>query len=254
MLTTEEEFLRELAVLTREQEEALSNLIRVRDLLERADQRKKDNPSEARNWNKKLDKLEETLLREKSRLARCEQEIRLTRRKLEELKTKPEAAVPDAPGEDATFEEATHQALAHQEKDAVDASLEEAGLVQTALETQEDDSPQDPITRALARRVDHYKSGKSSLTTTESPRSLRRQQHLLREIIRKCNPEQIGTVTLNEIHLVAHCYAIIKERSTDSEEDRRLYEVIEQIIMRLYDQCGPLIELHGVLSKRIDSA
>jgi hypothetical protein len=140
-------------------------------------------------------------------------DIRYSRRKLEEFKTKPEAPVPGAPGDDTAFEEATHQALAHQEKDAVDASLEEAALVQTALETQKEDSPQDHITRALARRVDHYKSGKSSPRTTETQHSLRRQQHLLRDIIQKCNPEQIGTVTLNEIHLIVHCYAIIKERS-----------------------------------------
>jgi cysteinyl-tRNA synthetase len=243
MLTTEEEFMQELAALTREQEETVANLIRVRDLLDRADQRKKNNPSEARSWNKKLDNLEESLLSEKSRLARCEQNIRYTRRKLEEFKTKPEAPVPGTPGDDTTFEEATHEALAHQEKDAVDASLEEAALLQTALETQKEDSPQDHITRALARRVDHYKSGKPSPATTESQQSLRRQQHLLRDIIQKCNPEQIGAVTLNEIHLIIHCYAIIKERNTDSEEDRRLY-----------DQCNPLIKLHGVLSKRIDSA
>ncbi len=252
MLTTEEEFMQELAVLTREQEETLSNLIRVRDLLDRADQRKKDNPSDARSWNKKLDNLEESLLREKSRLARCEQDIRYTRSKLEEFKTKPDAPVPDAPGDDPTFEEATHEALAHQEKDAVDASLEEAGLVQTALESQDDDDPEDHIKRVLVRRVQLYKNGNSS-TPTVSQRDLRRQQHLLRNVIKKCTPEQIGTVTINEIHLVVNCYAIMTERATISEEDRRLCEVIEQVVMRLYHQCGPLMELRDVLSKADDS-
>ena len=252
MLTTEEEFMQELAVLTREQEETISNVIRVRHLLDRADQRKKDNPSEARSWNRKLDNLEESLLREKSRLARCEQDIRYTRRKLDEFKTKPEAPVPDAPGEETTFEEATHRALTHQEEEAVDASLEEAGLVQTALGSQDDDDPEDHIKRVLVRRVQLYKNEDSPIPT-ESQRALRRQQHLLRKVITKCTPEQIGTVTVNEIHLVVNCYAIIKERSADSEEDRRLCDLIERSVRRLHDQCGPLIELHGVLSKQIDS-
>lgn len=250
MRATKNEIREELAVLVQEQAETQANLLRVRELLERADQRKKDNPEEARNWNKKLDRLEETLLREKSRLARCEQDIVAAHRNLEDIERKQEAPAPDAPGED-TFEGATRRALAHQEEDTVDASLEEAALVRTALESREEARPEDHITRALARRVEQYKSEPDAARETQ--RGLRRKQHLLRDAIEKCVSDQIGTVTLDEIHLLTNCYAIVRERDSESEEDRRLSEVLEQAIARLYENCGSLIEIHDSMSSTSDS-
>lgn len=281
MAETRAELGQHLARLREEEEGVRGSIDHVYELLSKADQRRRDRRGDRRRWNRTVDNLERTLLERKSRLVGCEQEIIRFTRKLDEtedaseappeeadseetLSDKPEEAI-EAEAESAVeaspsnaqeltsdeFELAAEYMLTIPLKEVGDISLQEVGLVKTFLESEASSGLSAKKRKALGRRIERYDREKErkEAAKADSDRKERRQQILLRSALDRCASDQIGSLTLNEIELIANCFEIVSSHSKKADEDAHLKAILEKAVRQINEKCARLNRLHRQLHR-----
>lgn len=247
-----------------------AELTYVRELLERADRRRQEDPANARRWNRVLDNLEAALDEAKARLTQSEEQVRAKKRYVEETGPDADHATPDYPSESLSPE----TAVSPQEKaferwrrqsprdpanaaacllaapfDAIgDLPLEAIALAQTYLASQmeHDEGPSENRMR-LAARIEVANQGKPGRLRLWKPKAHekqdRRSQMMLRKAIEKLETDRIRDMTIEEINFAINCFLLLCQRMSADAGDERLKRILERGMARIDQECARIRRL-----------
>ncbi|GMW01080.1 MAG: hypothetical protein AMXMBFR84_22170 [Candidatus Hydrogenedentota bacterium] len=212
--------------LEKECADAQARLADVREKLDRADARKKADPTQRDRWNGVIENLERDMAKAKAVIAHCEAEISEKRKKIAELPAEESPQAPSAAAE-SDLEDAEddlnkvlddlHQLL--EPEDDVKRLLEMPPSELVNVSDEELSALQDYELRAArARRKLGEENAPKLLTPGE-----RRKQEKLRLALEKLRVDNFYALTLDDMTVISEAYVTLNKipRRTAQEEEMR---------------------------------
>lgn len=201
----------------------------VRGLLEKADERRRLEPDDARKWNRVLENLERSLDLIKARHERSEMAVQVLEREWEQVRTGvleatekplPPASAPAlARPELAVADERWAATLERLEA----LNLEQASALQSQIDTGEIRDEQLEAGLALANQIRPDMEADS-----RGPEA--RRQLLLRAAIDKIRKQRFDLMALEEIHMLLACHSLLTSRLEPTPRDQRLRRILDGAI------------------------
>ena len=202
--------------------EDLRALEEVRGLLAKADERRLQEPEEARKWNRVLENLERSLDLTKARFERSDTLVRLLERNLDEMRTAhggPSEAPVNVPSEPAEGWSATMKQVGAM-------NLEQASELQSRIDSGEIHDAQLEAGLALANQM----HAGDAVDPAQAEPTEQRRQLVLRGAIDKIGKQQFDQMGLDEIKLVIACHSLLTSRLNPTERDQRLRRILDGAI------------------------
>lgn len=241
-----------LTKLDAEKQEHLKLLDRIDDLLGKAERRRKREPKQAVRWNRTLDNLEESLIEHRMMLSVCVQEIERLTKDLEdapdvdEEDTGPEEGESAAGSPEEVFRWAAERLLSTPVEDVQDLGIQEVAMAKSFMESGDSEQRDAASQEALDERLEAY--SRNEPRTGSGPGNgdtidWRRRQSALRKALAKGAGSRVGTLTLNEVELIAQCHEIIAKRAHLNAGDERLEDLLAKTRARIREKLsclGPL--------------
>lgn len=210
---------RQLAAARRKLAEDRASLAEVRDLLDKADERRIKEPAEARKWAKVLANLEASLDLTRARCAYSEAsvgQLEAACAALELALAQHAAGIPESPALPAP----PHAAEALAQTAAL--NLEEACQLQCQIDAGEIQDADLVAGLALANQLrPDAESGEAQEV---------RRQVVLRAAVEKVRKQTFDTMTLDEIRLLMACHSLLTSRLEPSMRDQRLRRILDGAI------------------------
>jgi hypothetical protein len=211
----------------------------ILDLVDRAEEKHRDDRQNRRKWNRILIRLEDSLVEAKMAVAECDTLLQVEQRRADETPEKPaEPLVPaqaeaglsiieSDPEKRAVYEiaEAPIEKLAG--VSLQDAAFARAYTARRVFGTHDKEFRKRLSARLeLASQLPGVKRGAQSGDE-------RRRQHVLRDAIVKVQRGQVDSMSDEEIDLVVGCYRILSGKLIVDVENTRLLEIISGVIEAL---------------------
>lgn len=197
---------------------ALDALAKVKDLLAKADQRRVQEPQDARKWHRVLENLETSLDDTKKRVSSAELEMLRLERELKEFRQHLERGEQVAP-EDAKGGAAAELGTGLPKP----KNLEEAARMESSLAAEEGGDRQLAASLELANQMgETYEIDDAGHTP--------RRQEALRGAIAKISQRQFDAMSHDEIKLVVACHSLLTRRLAPTPRDQRLKRILDGAI------------------------
>lgn len=233
----------------------------TRALLERVDEQRRKHPEDQRRWNRRADALEDALLEARRRVGRIEQTVNELGKRIDGLRNADRASLSYVeqlpPEEPDTLADQRRQAagriLGAPVFQIEQVPLEEFALAKAYLDSVDSRHMARNQREELARRIGIYDRRAERERMAARPRITpdeRRQQHLLRQIIEKCQSGAFAGLTLGEIDVLIHSYELLAQRAADPNERDRLLDVVNRAVDEVCDRWANLDRLRAALSSR----
>lgn len=237
-----------------EEERALGKTIaHLYSLLDKADKRKKGSPKDSRRWNRTIDQLETSLIETKSHLQGCQQDLKEMRRHLgvtESEIDRPEAApteleAVEAPGvTEDELELAAEHVMSTPMNEVQELPLQEVAMAKAYLETKGAATSKGEKREALSKRIEEYSGMSLATTGTAVDKSERRHQHMLRNALEKAVGNEIDSLTIMEIEMIAGCVELTRKRAAAGGENSRLDAVLTKAVENIHSKCSHLNQVY----------
>lgn len=260
MAKGEIELQAELARLEEQRHVMQAALDNVRQLLDKADERRAEDGE--RRWNQVLDNLEKTLDLTGAKLTVCVQQIKETKRRLRDLL---ETGVETGEGDEAPGAQgpvvpepmpssgnlgAAERILALPVDQLRDLTMEQLTRIHSHLfevdhaEAAPAQEAKKPEPSSLSARIEEAQRSRRRRSARARRPAVsfveRRKQHLLRGAIAKATTDKLGGMTLEEIDLVLNWHKTLAERVEPTDSDRRPLGLLEPFIGDLEERASRL--------------
>ena len=234
---------RNLDVFEDEEHTLREAVLRLRELLLKADQKRDEAPDEAekRRWNAKIDELEASLAKAKSGLNRCgrnllEYRLKIAEAEHAEITSEHTAHIAES------FARETKRVLSGTDEPSGELNLQEAALVRSSLAADPARLPED-ARRSIESKVQDFAEKPSASAPPKGEDAHPRTQLLLREALEKCVTDRVGELTFAEMDLVATCYDLIDRRVSSGAAEDRMMEVLSRAVLQISERCAVILRL-----------
>ncbi len=205
----------------------------ILDLVDRAEEKHRDDRQNRRKWNRILIRLEDSLVEAKMAVAECDTLLQVEQRRAEETPEKPaEPLVPAQAEAGLSIIESDPEKRAAYEiaetpiEKLAGASLQDVAFARAYTARRVFGTHDKEFRKRLSARLELA----SQLPGVKGGEGERRRQHVLRDAIVKVQRGQVDSMSDEEIDLVVGCYRILSGKLISDVENTRLLEIISGVI------------------------
>lgn len=233
-----------IAALDSRRASAVEMLARVRELLDRAEERRHAEPAEAKRWNATIDRLESSMVDGRRRLEVLDVELKRAQNAYAVAMSAdagaptgevdlPDGETPNAPVLSSDPAVAVRQLLDLPLEQLTSLNLEQVSQLHSQIATQEVQARLSDLDKASTRIEVASQSIGPSVRSSETAPPERRGQEVLRQAIGKVQAGHLERLLRGEIAMVISCFELLDRKIEPTPSDLRLRALLAPVIPQL---------------------